>query len=509
MGYVDCEYHLMGVKNHLWARFHSVCIDCDGPVALKEADLAALGELAFDPEAYGQGLFAHLFPPGSDLLLGFRETKVFLAAKGEGMRFRVYIAPSVLNGVRELAWERVHDGDGVLAFSPTVAFSRYLAVRAPLGAALAGQPRLLVAIAAPPDLPGLGLAPIDLEGTYDALDKCFQAHLQGRIDYEFFAGHVTPGDLLQRLRDGAFHALHLVAHGLPPRYQGAGLVLQHANGLANPVPEQGVASIFLGNPDLRLATLVACHGGATAQNDPFHGLAGRLVRLGVPAVVAMSREISFAAAELFSQHLYRSLAVTGQVDIAVNAARHQLSLTTDEWDVPLLFMRLRDGRLWQVQRRERWIAVLMAAVLCLLVGALLWKGGPSLPTGGWIGSVETRSSTGGSEAETGQGDSSGGLGGPASAGIPVAEGLKERLAEAEAHCTAGGKEQVEQCVQKYQEILASLAPRVRSSLDPQLLTLAAEQRRQGSTSEAARLYKQLFSGLEGPGPETNSPEQED
>ena len=484
MGYVDCEYHLMGVEDQLWARFHSVCIDCDGPVALDQADLTTLGGMAFDPGDYGQELFARLFPPGSDLLLGFRETKVFLSAKGEGMRFRVYIAPNVLNGLRELAWERLHDGDGVMALSPAVAFSRYLAVRKPLGAALAGRPRLLVAIAAPPNLPDLRLAPIDLERTRGILEKCLQEHLEGRIDYEIFTGCVTPGDLLQRLREGGFHALHLVAHGLPPRHGGAGLVLQHANGQANPVSEQGVANIFLGNPDLRLATLVACHGGAAAGHDPFHGLAGRLVRLGVPAVVAMSREISLAAAELFSQHFYRSLAATEEVDVAVNAARQQLSLATDEWDVPVLFMRLRDGRLWKAPKRKPWFVILVAVILCLVALAVAWNGELSPRRDEPATSAPSRS-------------------------LVMPEDFEERLASARAYSKAGGRGNLGTSVQIYQELVADLPPKAYAALDPDLLALAEKQLQQGAASQAALSFERLLSGLEGSRPETNSHKPED
>lgn len=514
--YVDCEYHLMGVESHLWGRFHSVCIDCDGPVALEEEALVALRELAFDPERYGQRLFAHLFPQGSDLLAGFQETKVFLLAKEEGMRFRIYIAPSVLEEVRELAWERLHDGNGVLAFSSSVAFSRYLAVRAPLGNALPGRPRLLVAIAAPPDLPTLGQAPIDLEKTRSVLERCFQEQLDGCIEYEFFSGPVTPGDLLRRLQGGAFHALHLVAHGLPPQYQGAGLILQHPNGLANPVPEQGVANIFLGNPDLRLVTLIACHGGAAAVNDPFQGLAGRLVRGGVPAVIAMGREISFEAAELFSQHLYTGLAATGQVDVAVNAARRQLSLLpTDEWDVPILFMRLRDGRPWSLPRSTpRWIIVLIVVVLCLGAGAGLWKMMPSPVTSERQAvSEETEEPAGDPPSKQRQppepnlvkpGKNTSGASSAEVASVP--ESLEEKLNNARAYRNAGGRENLEKSAQIYEEILRGLAPKMRSLLNPSLRARAEERRKQGNTSEAAGLYEELFRGLERSGLKTNSPE---
>lgn len=508
MRYVDCEYHLMGVDGSFWGRLHSVAIDCDGPLVLGGRELATLRGLEFDPVAYGQYLFSLLFPQASALLQGYQQTLAFLRGKGkeEGLRFRLNVAPGVPPTVQDLVWERLHDGQQPLAASPGVAFSRYLAVGKPLGTALQGRPRLLVAISAPPDLPRYGLTPIDLPQVRSALERHFQAHLGGRIAYEFFDRPVdrplTAGALLELLQTGTFHALHLVAHGLPPGLQAAGLVLQSANRLAAMVSEQEVAKIFRGSPKLLLVTLIACHSSAPSGFDPFQGLAGRLVDLGVPAVVAMRREISFEAAELFSQHLYRSLAVSGAVDVAVSAARQQLALAPglQEWDVPVLFLRLRDSRLW-VPFRTWVLAVLviplLGAALYLSVVLVPWRDRWPRPEPPPPVATETVSPAG----ETARPEPPVEATSPAvPPPDPAPTSLTEQLAAARRYCQAGGKN-LEQGVRAYRQILNGLSPKVRASLDQKKLARAEKA---ASPREAADLYELVLSGLEPSKPDTHS-----
>ncbi len=58
---------------------------------------------------------------------------------------------------------------------------------------------------------------------------------------------------------------------------------------------------------LRLVVLNSCEGARTTLTDPYAGVATTLVRLGVPAVVAMQFEISDEAAIVFAEELYTNL----------------------------------------------------------------------------------------------------------------------------------------------------------------------------------------------------------
>jgi hypothetical protein len=74
------------------------------------------------------------------------------------------------------------------------------------------------------------------------------------------------------------------------------------------------------------------------------------VEAGVPAVVAMQDQVTVRAARQLASDFWRDLLAHGEVDRALNAGR--LLLVDDEgtdWSTPVLFMRLRDGRLFEPQ----------------------------------------------------------------------------------------------------------------------------------------------------------------
>ncbi|HKI04290.1 MAG TPA: CHAT domain-containing protein [Thermoanaerobaculia bacterium] len=156
------------------------------------------------------------------------------------------------------------------------------------------------------------------------------------------------------MADGGFHLLHFFGHG-QNRGGASALVMEDDQGRAQFVGEELLAEVFLGVRELRLVTLIACHGGAPSSQDPFSGLAGRLVQRGLPAVVAMRRAVSVEDGHLFTNHLYGHLVQTGRADAAVNEARQQLYLANPRgiaWSSPVLYSRLTDGRLWLPQEEE-------------------------------------------------------------------------------------------------------------------------------------------------------------
>jgi hypothetical protein len=69
---------------------------------------------------------------------------------------------------------------------------------------------------------------------------------------------------------------------------------------------------------------------------------------GVPAVVAMQSLVTVETARRFSAECYRRLVKHGLIDLAVNEARSAL-VTSGRPDagVPVLFMRLKSGKVWE------------------------------------------------------------------------------------------------------------------------------------------------------------------
>jgi beta-lactam-binding protein with PASTA domain/outer membrane protein assembly factor BamD (BamD/ComL family) len=103
-----------------------------------------------------------------------------------------------------------------------------------------------------------------------------------------------------------------------------------------------------------VAFLNSCEGARGSEGDPFSGTAATLVRRGIPAVVAMQYQITDKAAIEFCSAFYESLADGLPVDAAVTEARVAVSMDSMlEWGTPVLYMRSRDGRLFDISSVKR------------------------------------------------------------------------------------------------------------------------------------------------------------
>jgi hypothetical protein len=106
--------------------------------------------------------------------------------------------------------------------------------------------------------------------------------------------------------------------------------------------------IQMGNlrPQPLLVFLAACESARGTGQGPFEGLGPKLVQVGVPAVVAMRDQVEMGMARDLTKDFYSRLLDHGEVDRALNEARNLLlSSRSVDWSIPVLYMRLRDGRL--------------------------------------------------------------------------------------------------------------------------------------------------------------------
>lgn len=323
----------------------------EGAPALDYEWALEISALENDPDDYGRELSTAVFPEGSDLHRGFREAALAAELAHSRLRFRLRLSADLPAWAHALYWELLADPDprrGALARSPETAFSRYTALSRGLGSPIAGRPRLLCVISAPSDIARFNMAEIDRSEVLGRLQASL-GELSEAVEVEILEPPSTLSRLRERLMSrGGAHLLHFFSHG-DSRGGGSALFLEDEQGRTKPVPEEMLAKLFLGARELRLVTLVACHGGAPSSSDPFSGLAGRLVEQGLPAVIAMRRAVKFETGHQFTAHFYRQLAETGRVDAAVNEARQQLYLAEPrgiDWSSPVLYSRLQDGRLW-------------------------------------------------------------------------------------------------------------------------------------------------------------------
>jgi hypothetical protein len=151
------------------------------------------------------------------------------------------------------------------------------------------------------------------------------------------------------------HILHLVGHGYtqPDRDSGpaqTALYLEKDEGTLQIVKAADLVARLAAIGQLpHLVFLMACESAApqTPTAHPFIGLGPQLVQAGVPAVVAMQAQVPIAMSRPFTSEFYRRLVEHGEVDKAMSQARLVVFRPDRvDWAVPVLFMRLRDGRLF-------------------------------------------------------------------------------------------------------------------------------------------------------------------
>ncbi len=293
----------------------------------------------------GRRLFRALF---ADAVL--REAWAEARASGKPLRLRLRIDTDAAE-LHALPWEMLDDGAGMLAARADIAFSRYLPIRLPWGGAVEHAPiRMLVAIANPDDLESrYHLPPVPVKKELAAIREALEPIPPGKLELIVMSPPITLPRLEAEMRKREIHILHFVGHGAFDTRRGqAALYFQDESGKARRVLDAELAGMLVRQGVRpRLVFLTSCQSAARSTHDAFAGLAPKLVEVGVPAVVAMQDLFSMGSSRTFTRHFYRALVEDGRVDVAVSAARNAL-LTEGRPDaaVPVLFMRLRSGRLW-------------------------------------------------------------------------------------------------------------------------------------------------------------------
>jgi hypothetical protein len=286
----------------------------------------------------------------------YRQASVAAQSEGVTLRVRLFVGPSaaVLHALR---WEAIRDPqDGSpLLTDENIVFSRYLSSLdwRPVGLRPKSALRAMAMVASPSDVGDFGgdrqLAPVDVDSEVARANEGLSG-LPTRVVAG--DGEATERRLFEELREGC-DILYLACHG----YVAAGepvLLLEDAEG--HGVPVRGAAIVerireLVRVP--RLVVLASCQSagdGEDAHSDDGGALAAlgpRLAEAGVPAVVAMQGNVSMATVGRFMPVFFRELQRDGQIDRAMAAARGTVRDRYDWW-VPVLFMRLRSGRIWYV-----------------------------------------------------------------------------------------------------------------------------------------------------------------
>lgn len=301
-------------------------------------DAMALSELL--PDEYGKALTDALFA-NPELKSAFIQAITGAQAQDSALRLRLLIGPSAPE-LHNLRWETLLNpqDNSPLSTDQNIVFSRYLASMdwRPVRLKARGNLSALTVVANPSDLASYKLTPIDV-GAELTLAR------NGLKDIQISTCHGTLNDLIISLQNQPVDVLYLVCHGLIANGQPI-LCLENAEGKMERVPGGELVTRLKELPERpRLVILVSCQSAGKGSGEALTAIAPRLAEIGVPAVLAMQANFSMASASQFLPAFFEALQKDGQIDRAMNAARGLLRTAPDFW-VPVLFMRLKSGRLW-------------------------------------------------------------------------------------------------------------------------------------------------------------------
>lgn len=373
--YIDIEIHILGKANDVYP-VNAKLSDGSSFSGMLHLDETTLLALEADSEKYGEFLSRALFD--GDIDRAYSKAETLAEAKTEGrLRLRLWI-DNVAAELQALRWERLcywrNKALFRLATTALRPFSRYFGLGLADPEPLTARPiRVLAVIANPRNLADYGLAPLDVEGEIINLLDGLDPFLGSIVDLTIMSGQTSlSSELSQRLAKTKcglekrpasldavidllahppdYHILHFLGHGTySGRQKRAALYYEDQVGNAQLISDKTLAEGLHDAGNIpHLVFLAACESAKReAENNPFVGLAPKLIQIGVPAVVAMQDAISVSLANKLARTFYRSLFEYGTVDKAMNQARSVIAReNTLESAIPVLFTRLRSGYLF-------------------------------------------------------------------------------------------------------------------------------------------------------------------
>lgn len=304
-----------------------------------------LRELMLDPKEYAAALTRALFAP-TELQVAFSEVLASAQSQDLPLRLRLMIGPSAPE-LHALRWELLNNPktNAPLATDEMILFSRYLTSIdwRPVKLKSQGELKALVAVANPSDLAAYKLAAIDEAGELERA----QSGLENLrvVNLPEGAERATLNRILQKLQSQPVDILYLVCHGYLANGQPT-LCLETEEGKMDRVSGVDfVTRIRELQHRPRLVVLISCQSAGMGTGGALAALGPRLAEAGVPAVLAMQDNLSMATAADFLPEFFSALQKDGQIDRALSVARGLIRKNPDAW-VPVLFLRLKSGRLW-------------------------------------------------------------------------------------------------------------------------------------------------------------------
>jgi hypothetical protein len=269
------------------------------------------------------------------------------ATRAQGKRLRITLSLKDVPQLMQIPWEYLYDEPNLLSIWAETSVVRYLDLFGGKDPLPVEPPLRILGMVSNPNDPEL--PPLDADAERHNVEAAL-APLGDTVEVSWLT-NATREELVRRFWKGPYHVFHYIGHGgFDEDRRNGVLFFESAKGGRDEVPAESLA-MLLGDPSLRLVVLNSCEGARNSPDDPFTGVASKLVQQQIPAVVAMQFEITDRAAILFAWGLYGALAAGYPIDSALTEARRAILSIDDnelEWGTPVLFMRVPDGRIFDV-----------------------------------------------------------------------------------------------------------------------------------------------------------------
>jgi CHAT domain-containing protein len=249
-----------------------------------------------------------------------------------------------------LPWEYCFDEDfGFLSLDPGLPMVRFIQQPYTAENILAPRPtRVLLASATPS-----GFSDVSADEETELISTELKALVEEGVIELHYLKHLTSEKLQEELIDFNPHIFHFIGHGTFALDSEKGaLILEWEDGSPRELSSRQLGQLLRGK-EVKIIILNACKTAAHGGNNAFMGLAPALVKARVPAVIAMQYAMPDRTAPLFARQIYKYLTKGLPLDRAITEARINLFTSGDEnifWAIPVLFMRAKDGVIWQEHR---------------------------------------------------------------------------------------------------------------------------------------------------------------
>lgn len=299
-------------------------------------------------ESFGSDLFQFLFP--GRINSSYR-TVLGIAGEHEktGIRIKLRFAESAA-ALAPIPWEFLYDTlrRDYVTLDHDTAFVRYLDLPRAVEPLQVTQPLKILGMISNP-LNDLDVAQ-EKKLVEDALADLIASQ---RVQLGWVDGN-SHRDLQMAMRQDDWHVFHYIGHAGFDESKNAGFLLLGDDRKPNTGMELPAKSLarLIRSEDFRLVVLNACEGATSDGEDIFSSTASTLLTDGIPAVLAMQYPITDGAAIELARSFYESVADGSPVDYAITDARVNISISYSEfleWATPVLFMRSKDGQLFEVE----------------------------------------------------------------------------------------------------------------------------------------------------------------